>query len=319
MQGTILTIGELLVEIMATTPGEGFREPIELLGPFPSGAPAIFIDQVAHLGHPAAMVGCVGNDDFGRMTVERLRADGVDVSAIHIDPDAVTGSAFVRYRPDGERDFIFNIRHSAAAKVGLTAAARDAIAVASHLHIVGSSLISREMIETIQAAAEAIKNAGGTVSFDPNVRREIFEVGDQREALTRILALTDLFLPSGAELSLLANEPDADRAIHRLLDHGLAAVVHKQGSRGARYVDPTMDLFVPAFSSTEIDPTGAGDIFGATFVVGWLTGLPRGDNLQHANAAGAIAVTRRGPMEGVSTRREIDALISQQRGNSTVG
>ena len=132
MQGTILTIGEILVEIMATTPGVGFREPIQLLGPFPSGAPAIFIDQVAHLGHPAAMVGTVGDDDFGRVNLDRLRRDGVDVSAIRIDPDAVTGSAFVRYRPDGQRDFVFNIRQSAAAKVSLTPQARAAIEAAAH-------------------------------------------------------------------------------------------------------------------------------------------------------------------------------------------
>ena len=45
MPGTILTIGEILVEVMATTVGQGFREPVDLIGPFPSGAPAIFIDQ----------------------------------------------------------------------------------------------------------------------------------------------------------------------------------------------------------------------------------------------------------------------------------
>ena len=46
---SILTIGEILVEIMATEPGDGFLEPIKLIGPFPSGAPAIFIDQAATL------------------------------------------------------------------------------------------------------------------------------------------------------------------------------------------------------------------------------------------------------------------------------
>ena len=50
----VITIGEILVEIMATTPGEGFLEPLSLIGPYPSGAPAIFIDQVAKLGQPAA-------------------------------------------------------------------------------------------------------------------------------------------------------------------------------------------------------------------------------------------------------------------------
>ena len=97
---SILTIGEILVEIMATDKGDGFLEPVKLVGPFPSGAPAIFIDQAAKFGQPAAIIGCVGNDDFGRVNLDRLRRDGVNVEGIRIDPETATGSAFVRYRPD---------------------------------------------------------------------------------------------------------------------------------------------------------------------------------------------------------------------------
>ena len=85
--GGIVTIGEILVEIMATEPGHGFREPISLVGPFPSGATAIFIDQVGKLGFPCGIVSCVGGDDFALVNLERLAADGVDVSAIETDPD----------------------------------------------------------------------------------------------------------------------------------------------------------------------------------------------------------------------------------------
>jgi sugar/nucleoside kinase (ribokinase family) len=58
----ITTIGEIPVEIMATERGEGFRAPKPLVGPFPSGAPAIFIDQVGKLGHPSAIISAVGDD-----------------------------------------------------------------------------------------------------------------------------------------------------------------------------------------------------------------------------------------------------------------
>ena len=61
----IVTLGEILVEIVAEDRGEGFRRPVHLVGPFPSGAPAIFIDQVAKLGQPCGIVSCVGDDDFG--------------------------------------------------------------------------------------------------------------------------------------------------------------------------------------------------------------------------------------------------------------
>jgi sugar/nucleoside kinase (ribokinase family) len=167
----VVTIGEIVVEIMAVTEGDGFREPIQLVGPFPSGAPAIFVDQLAKQGNACAMVSCVGNDDFGWLNIERLRRDGVDVSAIRVHEDAVTGSAFVRYRTDGQRDFVFNIKHSANGAIDLTPAAEAVIASAGHLHVMGSSLVTPGIIGAVLHALAAIKAKGGTVSFDPNIRK----------------------------------------------------------------------------------------------------------------------------------------------------
>jgi sugar/nucleoside kinase (ribokinase family) len=168
---SVLTIGEILVEIMATEKGDGFLEPINLVGPFPSGAPAIFIDQAAKFGQPAAIIGCVGADDFGRVNLDRLRRDGVDVEGVRIDPEMATGSAFVRYRPDGSRAFVYNIKHSAAGAISLDSAAKAVLNRGDHLHVMGTALSSPNIVEVILAAAEAIKARGGTISFDPNLRR----------------------------------------------------------------------------------------------------------------------------------------------------
>src|SRR5271157_3412313 len=143
----ILTIGEILVEIMATERGDGFLEPVKLIGPFPSGAPAIFIDQAARFGQPAALIGAVGDDDFGRVNLNRLSRDGVDVSAVRIDPEAVTGSAFVRYRPDGSRAFVFNIKQSACGRIELDAAARALIRRSDHLHVMGTALFAPRIVD----------------------------------------------------------------------------------------------------------------------------------------------------------------------------
>lgn len=310
MPKKIVTIGEILVEIMAVTPGDGFREPMELLGPYPSGAPAIFMDQVARLGQPCAIVACVGDDDFGRLNIERLRRDGVDVSAVSVDPDAVTGSAFVRYRPDGQRNFVFNIAQSANGRLAWNDKTQAAVEAADHLHITGSSLGTPAIADAILAAITSIKQRRGTISFDPNIRPQMLSSPGLRQQLLDILAVTDLFLPSDSELQLFSNATTHDDAIADLLGRGISAVVHKQGARGARYVDRATDIFVPAFPVREVDPTGAGDIFGATFVTGWLAGLPPADNLRRATAAGAIAVTRKGPMEGVSTLAEIEAFLA---------
>ena len=67
-----------------------------------------------------------------------------------------------------------------------------------------------------------------------------------------------------------------------------------------------------AFRGHEIDPTGAGDCFGATFVTCWLRGMPPADALRYAAASGALAVSRQGPMEGAATFAELDALIAAE-------
>lgn len=305
----VCTIGEILVEIMALDPGEGFREPLRLVGPFPSGAPAIFIDQVGRLGQPCSMVGCVGADDFGRLNIERLARDGVDVRAIATDPEAATGSAFVRYRPDGQRDFVFNIRHSACGRIALTPEAERAIDEADHLHVMGSSLFGPAVVSMTRAAIDAVKKRGGTVSFDPNVRKEMLDLPGMREAFGEILACADLFMPSGPELFLFAQAREEAEAAAEIIGHGAAVVVVKHGADGARCYTDAETLEQPAFSATERDPTGAGDCFGATFVTGWLRGLPLARTLALAAASGARAVEQQGPMEGASTMAELEAMV----------
>jgi len=169
--GPTIAAGEILVEIMAMEQGLGFLEPQPLMGPYPSGAPAIFIDQVAKLGGGAGIIGCVGRDDFGTINLERLRRDGVDLSAVAISDRYPTGSAFVRYRPDGGRDFVYNIAESAAGRISLTAEARRLADGAGHLHVMGSTLSVAGLKEIVAYAAKAVRARGGSTSFDRIGRR----------------------------------------------------------------------------------------------------------------------------------------------------
>lgn len=308
----IMTIGEIVVEIMATETGTGFLEPIPLIGPFPSGAPAIFIDQVARLGQPCGLVSCVGNDDFGKLNIDRLKADGVDVSAIRVIPEFATGSAFVRYRANGDRDFVFNIKQSANGQIGPGPEADALIAQADCLHVMGSALFCEGSVELTLQAAKAIKDAGGVVSFDPNLRKEMLDLPGMRAAMQSILERTDLFLPSGPEICLLTEARDEAGAIAELFRRGVQAVVLKRGADGASYFDAKGRIDQPAFVVEEIDPTGAGDSFGGAFVTSWLRGEEPVAALRFAAAAGALAVTRKGPMEGTSRRAEIDAFLARQ-------
>ncbi len=309
----IVTLGETLVEIMADTKGLGFREPMALTGPFPSGAPAIFIDQAARMGGDCAYISAVGDDDFGRLNLDRLAADGVDISAIRIDPSLPTGHAFVRYRPDGNRDFCFNIVHSACGTTRRTPEAEKVFAAADHLHLVGNSLFTNEIREMAAEAAAEIKSRGGTVSFDPNLRKEMLTQPGLGAAIEAVLSYTDLFLPSGEELFLGVDTQDTDEAIARHLANGMSAVVHKQGAAGATFHDGKLRLTQPPFPADEVDPTGAGDCFGGAFVTLWKAGTPPAEALRLAAAAGALAVMQRGPMQGAAHLASVRAFADRYR------
>jgi sugar/nucleoside kinase (ribokinase family) len=315
--GPTITIGEILVEIMATTIGDGFRSAQPLIGPFPSGAPAIFIDQIAKLGGACGIIAAVGDDDFGRLNIDRLEADGADVSAIAVLAGQPTGSAFVRYRADGSRDFVFNIARSAAGHVALTNEARSLIDRAGHLHVMGSAFAIPGIGPIVLDALRVVKAKGGSVSLDPNIRKELLAGGQGREALDAVLAATDLLLPSGEELFAAAGVADEDKAIESLLTRGASEIVVKRGKAGATVFSASGRLDLEAYAVEELDPTGAGDCFGATYLTCRREGMPMEDALRYANAAGALTVTRRGPMEGTCGFAELDDFIASQQREAT--
>jgi len=314
MSKKVLTVGEILVEIVATTKGDGFREPQPLVGPFPSGAPAIFIDQIGRLGTPAALISRVGDDDFGRLNLDRLIADGVDVSGIEVAKGEATGSAFVRYRPDGSRAFVYNIAHSATGKLTLTPDAEALMESCDHMHVMGTALSAPGLSQVAREAVARITARGGTLSFDPNLRPEILDTPGLREALDEVLAQTDLFLPSGEEIYLFTEADDEAAAVKELLDSGVGDIVIKRGNQGASHFNRAGRTDVAPLSTDEVDPTGAGDCFGGAFVSFWLAGATPETALGFANAAGANAVSKVGPMEGAATREELDALLGQSEG-----
>ncbi|MBY5854898.1 sugar kinase [Rhizobium leguminosarum] len=309
--GPTVCVGEILVEIVATTVGDGFLKAQPLVGPFASGAPAIFISQCGRLGGKAAMVGAVGDDDFGRVNTDRLKRDGVDVSTISIDPDYPTGSAFVRYRKDGSRDFVYNIATSAAARFGWSQTVGDLIHRSGHLHVMGSALSVPSAREVIDKAVDIVKARGGTLSVDPNIRKELKLDKDTERRFSKLVAVADLLLPSGEELERAAGIEGEAEAIRRLFEMGVKEIVLKRGADGATYFGRQGDrIDAPAFVVQEVDPTGAGDCFGGAYLTCRRLGMSPQQALTYGSAAGARNVTVLGPMEGAGTQQELDAFIA---------
>jgi sugar/nucleoside kinase (ribokinase family) len=116
---------------------------------------------------------------------------------------------------------------------------------------------------------------------------------------------------------MLVDATSEHDAVTALLDAGVKEIVIKRGAEGATYVDHNQRLEASPLPVTEIDPTGAGDCFGAAYVACRSLGFPALDSLHFANAAGALAVTQRGPMEGASTFTQLREILAIRDGEAT--
>jgi sugar/nucleoside kinase (ribokinase family) len=306
----VISLGNMLVEIMRVQLDEPLDQPGTFAGPFPSGDTPIYIDTVARLGYSTGFIGVIGDDAFGRLLLNRLTADGVDCSHVRILKDNTTGAAFVAYFKDGSRTFIFHWRHAAAGQLSPADVQAGYLAQAGWLHITGCNLAVTDSAR--EACYEALRLAprSALVSFDPNIRPGALSIGEIRALCRPAIDRADIILPSLSEAAMLTGAA-SDEAGCRLWAAQNRIVVLKMGDKGCRIFTRDEDITIPAFAVEEVDPTGAGDSFCAGFTVGMLDGLDLPACGRFANAVGALAVTKKGPMEGAPYRREVEALMKR--------
>ena len=168
----IATAGEALVEVMRTERDCPLDRPGGLMGPFPSGAPAIFASAAARLGGSVGTVGAVGEDAFGECLRARLCAEGIDCAALACVPDRLTGIAFVAYRSDGGRSFVFHLQGSAAADVCVQQVPATYLDDAEYIRVMGSSLcVSETMRQECYELAARPRSGGAQSASTPTCAR----------------------------------------------------------------------------------------------------------------------------------------------------
>ena len=315
-RGGIGSLGELLVEFVCTEKDRHNRSAAPYVGPFASGAPGIFIDQAARVGARAVFAGAIGDDAFGDVLRARLDVVGVSNALIRTVPGVPTGSAFVSYNTDGSRDFVFNIAHSAASHFPRDADAIETLRAfgLSAFHISGSTLGDPAMAKAALGICRALHEAGVAISFDPNIRKELLTDPSYMETVRSLLSISSFVLPSVEDAEVLFPGESFETFSGRFHASGARYVVLKRGDKGC--IGSDADGSLEAFDAQQVDvvdPTGAGDCFCATFVALIVSGqFSFREALERANAAGALAVGRIGPMEGNSTLAEIEAFLESR-------
>ena len=305
----IWTMGEIIVEIMRKRVDCDLAHPEEFIGPFPSGAPAIFIDTVARLGGEAGIIGAVGTDDFGTCVLSRLREDGVDCSHVQIIENGLTGVAFVTYFSDGERKFIFHLDNSAAAMMKAPTSPIES----DLFHIMGCSLtINEDTYSEILRTMDSFIGNGAKVSFDPNIRPELLKGRSMKDFIGRIIDNCSFLLPGVSELLMIAGEDTVEASVEKLFRNPrLEVIALKRGKHGCSIFTRSGKQDFGIYDIPPVDATGAGDCFDASFLLCYLEGRPMEECMKVATAAASLNTAAFGPMEGKVTPSLISNLIEQ--------
>lgn len=266
----------------------------------PGGKGANQAVAAAKLGAEVRMVGRVGDDVFGPILVQGLRAHGVDASRVASDPGSPSGTAIILLDADRQNHIVAVYGANMRCDEEQLRAAESALEGADCL------LLQLEVpLDVSLAAARIAREMGVRVILDPAPASAL---------PPDAYAAVDVLTPNQTEAAILTDgsvtDPDSGReAADVLLRGGVEAAIVKLGEGGALYASADASGHVPAFAVEVTDTVAAGDAFGGGLAVALAEGKGLGEAVRFGAAAGALAVTRAGAQEAMPDRAEVEGLL----------
>ncbi len=299
----VLVVGSIntdLVMRVVAAPEAGETVTGQSFATFGGGKGANQAVAAARSGASVAMLGGIGDDDFGRQRRADLLADGISVQHVTIFPDLPSGVAIILIETGGEN----RIAYVPGATWGVTGQlARNAIEQWNP-DIVLATLEHRS--ETLALLWEVAKDRGIPVvcnaTPEPAQGRELAFAADIL-VVNEVEALELLDSPSG--------EHEWKELARRLRDQGPGCVVITLGELGAVVSTTDGERKLDAVPVDVVDTTGAGDAFCGAFTAALARGSDPYGATRTGVVAGSLAVTRSGAQPSMPTRAEIDHAISR--------
>ena len=280
--------------------------------PCPGGAPANVAVGIARLGGTSGFIGRVGDDPFGALMQRTLLTEGVDITYLKQDEWHRTSTVLVDLNDQGERSFTFMVRPSA--DLFLETTDLPCWRHGEWLHLCSIALSAEPSRTSAFTAMTAIRHAGGFVSFDPNIREDLWQ--DEhllRLCLRQALQLADVVKLSEEEWRLISGKTQNDRDICALAkEYEIAMLLVTKGAEGVVVCYRGQVHHFAGMSVNCVDSTGAGDAFGAGLLTGLSsTGLSTDERemrriIDLAQRCGALAVTAKGAMPALPCRQELE-------------
>lgn len=297
----IVVIGSLNMDLSVTVP----RIPVSgetLTGSGlitnPGGKGANQAGACARLGKQVAMVGKVGNDDFGRQMIRNMQSLGVDPSFITVSPGVPSGTAMILVDPRGENSIVI----SPAANGTFTI--EDLHAAEGFIKSAGIVILQLEIpIEVVMESIRIARRHRVPVLLNPAPAQLLpDEVYDG----------LDFLVPNETETKILTGveiDPSDGQSVRKassiLLDRGVKNVVITLGRNGAYYASKTRSNWIPPINIIPVDTTAAGDAFIGGFAVAQIEDLSVDESVKFACCCGALAATKHGAQASLPSLQEV--------------
>jgi ribokinase len=238
--------------------------------------------QAAAAGARTAMIGRIGDDEFGRTLRNHLQASMIDHTAVLTDAKAGSGMSVAILQDDGDYGAV--IVSGSNLKI-------DSSGLAGQWQSLGGAkvlVLQNEVPHGVNvAAARAAKGAGAKVVFNAAPARE---VGDE------LLGLVDVLVVNRVEAEAMFGQPVLDRsAATQVLRQGIQhnAVVITLGGEGLVVRDGAGIVEIEPVKVDVTSTHGAGDCFVGTLAAQLANGTGLMQACRAANYRAAEFVSRK--------------------------
>jgi len=253
------------------------------------------------LGAEVRLIAQVGQDSIGDRIVGHLTEAGFPAEGLLRDPDTATGVALIMVDREGRNQI------AVAPGANRTLTRERLYSIQGWIEWADLLLCQLETpLETVRWALGEARRLG---------RRTILNPAPSRSLPDDLYPLVDVLTPNAGEALALSGATGGGKdAIHeaaqRLMRKGTGVVIVTLGADGALLVTREDAIHVPGFSVDAVDTTAAGDAFTGALATTLGSGTPLRDAVRFANAAGALACTRRGAQESLPDRAAVEAFLA---------
>ena len=255
----------------------------------------------------------LGNDPFGRSFLDLWAREGVDAGTVRQLDDAHTGVYFVTHGPQGH-EFSYMRAGSASSRVGPSDIPVDVLKSVRILHVSGiSQAISASAADAVFAAIRVVREAGGKVSYDTNLRLKLWPVERARAITHAAMAQAHVALPGLDDARQLTGISDPDSIADFYLGLGCEVVALTLGADGTLVATADERQKVPGMPVKAVDATGAGDTFDGAFLARLLAGDTPFEAARYANAAAALSTQGYGAVAPMPRKDEVLSFLQAHK------